>query len=105
MSCTSNQERGGWTGKHGATHWLQLKGSCAAPALVRGVPQAAGGSSGVTAGWCALLLPSKDSVELPGAVTLPQGHRGRNRRDAAGKVTSLPTQTPVTLKGEKKLCP
>lgn len=61
-----------------------------------------GGAAGSRQAWCALPLPSKDSVELPGAVTLPQGHRGRNRRDAARKATSLPTQIPVTLKGEKK---
>lgn len=38
------QEHGGWTGKHRATCWLQLKGSCAAP--VSDVPQMAGGSRG-----------------------------------------------------------
>lgn len=50
MSCTSKQEHGGWTGKHRATCWLQLKGSCAVPVLVGGVPRLVGASSGVTAG-------------------------------------------------------
>lgn len=55
------QEHGGWTGKHGATHWLQLKRSCAAPAPVPRMEE----SSGVMTGSRALPLPKKDSVEPP----------------------------------------
>lgn len=80
-------EHGGWTGKHGETHWLQLKRSCAAPAPVRCVPRMEE-SSGVMTGSCAPPLPNKESVEPPRSLQQSGNNDlalGAQRRDTSGK--------------------